>query len=44
MQGLLLGGNAAQVENSDFANGLQADASYELGDHHTLRAGMLANL
>jgi outer membrane receptor protein involved in Fe transport len=42
VQGLLLGGNAAQVENSDFANGLQADASYELGDHHTLRAGMLA--
>jgi hypothetical protein len=41
-QGLLLAGNAAQVENSDLANGLQADASYELGDHHTLRAGMLA--
>ena len=30
--------------NSDFANGLQADASDELGDHHTLRAGFLANL
>jgi len=43
VQGLLLGGNAARVENSDFANGLQADASYELGDHHTLRAGLLAN-
>jgi outer membrane receptor protein involved in Fe transport len=42
VQGLLLAGNAAQVENSDLANGLQADASYELGDHHTLRAGMLA--
>ncbi len=42
MQDLLLAGNAAQVDNSDFANGLQADASYELGDHHTLRAGMLA--
>jgi outer membrane receptor protein involved in Fe transport len=41
-QGLLLAGNAAEVENSDFANGLQADASYELGDQHTLRAGMLA--
>ena len=42
MQDLLFNGNAAQVENSDFANGLQADASYTLGDHHTLRAGMLA--
>ena len=42
VQGLLLAGNAAHVENSDFANGLQADAAYELGDHHTLRAGMLA--
>jgi outer membrane receptor protein involved in Fe transport len=42
MQGLLLAGNAAQVDNSDFANGLQADASYELGNHHTLRAGCLA--
>jgi outer membrane receptor protein involved in Fe transport len=40
--GLLLAGNAAQVNNNDLANGLQADASYELGDHHTLRAGMLA--
>jgi outer membrane receptor protein involved in Fe transport len=30
------------VDNSDFANGLQADASCELGDHHTLRSGMLA--
>jgi outer membrane receptor protein involved in Fe transport len=42
VQDLLFNGNAAQVENSDFANGLQADASYSLGDHHTLRAGMLA--
>ena len=42
-QGLLFGGNAARVVNSDFANGLQADASYELGDHHTLRAGLLAD-
>ena len=38
----MFGGNAAQVDNSDFANGLQVDASYDLGDHHTLRAGMLA--
>ena len=43
VQGLLFGGNAARVENSDLANGLQADASYEMGDHHTLRAGLLAN-
>jgi outer membrane receptor protein involved in Fe transport len=42
VQGLLLGGNAARVDNSDLANGLQADASYDLGDHHTLRAGLLA--
>jgi outer membrane receptor protein involved in Fe transport len=42
VQGLLLAGNAAQVNNNDFANGLQADGSYELGDDHTLRAGMLA--
>jgi outer membrane receptor protein involved in Fe transport len=42
VQGLLLAGNAARVDNSDLANGLQADASYELGDNHTLRAGMLA--
>jgi outer membrane receptor protein involved in Fe transport len=41
-ESLLLGGTAAQVDNSDFANGLQMDSSYELGDQHTLRAGMLA--
>jgi outer membrane receptor protein involved in Fe transport len=41
VQGLLLAGNAAHVDNSDWANGLQVDSSYELGDHHTLRAGML---
>jgi outer membrane receptor protein involved in Fe transport len=41
-QELMFDGAAAQVETSDFANGLQADASYTLGDHHTLRAGMLA--
>ncbi len=43
VQSLLFSGNAARVENSDLASGLQADASYELGDHHTLRAGLLAN-
>jgi outer membrane receptor protein involved in Fe transport len=41
-QDLLFDGDAAQVKTSDFANGLQADASYTLGDYHTLRAGMLA--
>jgi outer membrane receptor protein involved in Fe transport len=41
VQSLLLVGNAANVENSDLANGLQADASYQLGEHHTLRAGLL---
>jgi outer membrane receptor protein involved in Fe transport len=43
VQGLLFGGTAGRVENSDLANGLQADASYELGDHHTVRFGLLAN-
>jgi outer membrane receptor protein involved in Fe transport len=42
VQGLLFGGDAAQVQNSDLANVFQADASYELSDHHTLRAGALA--
>ena len=42
VQDLLLAGTAAQVDNSDLADGLQADASYKLGDRHTLRAGMLA--
>ncbi|MGD0059704.1 MAG: TonB-dependent receptor [Verrucomicrobiia bacterium] len=41
-QDLLFDGNAAQVKNSDLANGLQMDASYILGDRHTIRAGMLA--
>jgi outer membrane receptor protein involved in Fe transport len=42
VQGLLLAGTAGKVDNSDLANGIQADASYDLNDHHTLRAGMLA--
>jgi hypothetical protein len=41
-QDLLLAGTAAQVDNSDFANGMQADAARNLGDYHTLRVGMLA--
>src|SRR5271156_2318493 len=39
---LLFNGNAAQVDNSDFANGLQVDVSYTAGEHHTIRGGMLA--
>jgi outer membrane receptor protein involved in Fe transport len=39
---LLFNGNAAQVANSDFANGLQADVSYTMGEHHTIRGGLLA--
>ena len=31
------------MENSFFANGLQLDASRALGEHHTLRAGVLAD-
>jgi outer membrane receptor protein involved in Fe transport len=36
-------GLAGRIENSFFANGLQFDASYELGDQHTLRAGFLGD-
>ncbi len=42
VQDLLFGGIAGQVENSDWANGVQADASYIVDDHHTLRGGLLA--
>jgi len=42
VQGLLLAGNAAHVDNNDSANGLQIDSSYGLGNNHTLRAGALA--
>ena len=42
VQDLLFGGVAGEVDNSDFANGVQADASYVLNDQHTLRAGLLA--
>jgi outer membrane receptor protein involved in Fe transport len=41
-QELLFDGNAAQVKNSDLADGLQVDVSYILGDRHTIRVGMLA--
>jgi outer membrane receptor protein involved in Fe transport len=42
VQELLLDGNAAEIKNNDWADGLQADAEYELNDRHTLRAGGLA--
>lgn len=42
LQSLYFTGDAGRVDNSDFANGLQADASYEMGESHTLRAGCLA--
>ena len=41
-QDLLFNGNASQVKNTDFANGVQADGAYTLGEHHTLRGGWLA--
>jgi outer membrane receptor protein involved in Fe transport len=42
VQDLLLAGTAAQVDNNDFANGLQVDTALNLGDNHILRFGMLA--
>jgi len=42
VQDLLFDGVAAGVTNNDWANGVQADASYILDDHHTLRFGALA--
>ncbi len=42
VQDLLFGGVAGTVGNSDFVSGIQADASFAPGDHHTLRAGLLA--
>jgi outer membrane receptor protein involved in Fe transport len=42
VQDLLFNGNSSQVKNTDLANGIQADAAYTLGEHHTLRAGLVA--
>jgi outer membrane receptor protein involved in Fe transport len=42
VQDLIFNGNAASIKNSDFANGGQIDAAYNLSDSHTLRAGALA--
>ncbi|MEM5403835.1 TonB-dependent receptor [Paraburkholderia unamae] len=38
---LIFNGVASQDFHSDTANGLQADTTYRLSDHHTLRAGVL---
>ena len=40
---LVFQGLSSQVLNSFFANGAQFDLSWTLGDHHTLRAGLLAD-
>jgi len=40
---LIFQGVAGQIKNSFFANGLQFDGSYALGEHHTVRAGALAD-
>ncbi|MDN7918954.1 TonB-dependent receptor plug domain-containing protein [Burkholderia gladioli] len=37
---LLYNGVASQDFHSDVANGIQADTTYRLSDHHTLRAGL----
>jgi len=36
------GGVATDEDRILYSGGLQADASYELGDHHTLRGGLMA--
>ena len=40
---LIFQGLAGHVDNSFFANGLQFDASRAFGEHHTVRAGILAD-
>jgi outer membrane receptor protein involved in Fe transport len=39
---LYFNGVASDVERKLFSGGLQADASYELGSHHTIRGGVMA--
>jgi outer membrane receptor protein involved in Fe transport len=41
---LVFNGVASQVNQSLFANGLQADASWVINDQHTLRGGLLLNI
>jgi outer membrane receptor protein involved in Fe transport len=38
---LYFNGEASDVERDLYSGGLQADASYELGDKHTLRGGLI---
>lgn len=38
---LLFNGVASRVDRAILSNGFQLDASYKLGDHHTLRGGLL---
>ncbi len=40
-QNLMFDGTAGNIINDDLANGVQLQTSYTLGDHHTLRAGLL---
>jgi hypothetical protein len=39
---LYFNGVASDVERKLYSGGLQADASYAIGDHHTLRGGVMA--
>jgi outer membrane receptor protein involved in Fe transport len=43
VEDLIFQGVAGDIKNSFLANGLQVDGSYVFGDHHTLRAGLLAD-
>jgi len=38
---LLFNGQAQAATKKDFTVGLQSEAAYKLGDHHTLRAGLI---
>ncbi len=38
---LYFNGVASDVERKLYSGGLQADASYDLGNHHTLRGGVM---
>ena len=38
---LYFNGVASDVERKLYSGGLQADASYDLGDHHTIRGGVM---
>ena len=40
---LIFGGVAGEVHNKFFTNGVQVDSSYILNQHHTIRAGLVAD-